>query len=247
MVLVQVHQICYKLRNIAVCGQHISSFVEQEVKFHWPKTKKCCQRKQHRKVKYTLEAIQRLNWVVCTYQESRGGFPLIIFLSLRVSLVVAVRSGRKAAKWKINWCLYLQSCKRGQCHNSLLLLPLATWISKIDYNKHRLGNPQKWKCQLFSLLGKKYVKLEVFLHIPVLSNIQAMRTYALRRSKIRVKHSLLNIAIYLEWVLPLQSLSIQRSRKTRLGLWDPICLLRPFLLYQFSNPFLCICLYLIYQ
>ena len=184
---------------------------------------------------------------MCTYQESRGGFPLIIFLSLRVSLVVAVRSGRKAAKWKINWCLYLQSCKRGQCHNSLLLLPLPTWISKIDYNKHRLGNPQKWNCQLFSLLGKKYVKLEVFLHIPVLSNIQAMRTYALRRSKIRVKHSLLNIAIYLEWVLPMQSLSIQRSRKTRLGLWDPICLLRPFLLYHFSNPFLCICLYLIYQ
>ena len=121
------------------------------------------------------------------------------------------------------------------------LLPLATWISKIDYNKHRLGNPKKWNCQLFSLLGKKYVKLEVFLHLPVLSNIQAMRTYALRRSKIRVKHSLLNIAIYLEWVLPLQSLYIQRSRKTRLGLWDPICLLRPFLLYHFSNPFLCIC------
>ena len=135
------------------------------------------------------------------------------------------------------------------CHHLIgdFLLPLATWISKIDYNKHRLGNPQKWNCQLFSLLGKKYVKLEVFLHLPVLSNIQAMRTYALRRSKIRVKHSLLNIAIYLEWVLPMQSLSIQRSRKTRLGLWDPICLLRPFLLYHFSNPFLCICLYLIYQ
>ena len=32
--VVQVQQICYNLRNIAVCGQHISSFVEQEVKFH---------------------------------------------------------------------------------------------------------------------------------------------------------------------------------------------------------------------
>ena len=45
---------------------------------------------------------------------------------------------------------------------------------------------------------KKYVKLEVFLHLPVLSNIQAMETDASRRSKMRVKLSLLNIAIYLE-------------------------------------------------
>ena len=57
--------------------------------------------------------------------------------------------------------------------------------------------------KLLSLLGegpKKYIKLEVFLHLPsqFYPNIQAMRTDALRRSKIRVKLSLLNIAIYLE-------------------------------------------------